>query len=116
MNPLRSWLLKATDRVHARLAGTYSLAEGQEELERYVQVLTHYLTHDLRGPIRTIEMLAIALREDLSEESPERDYAWRIAEAARRMYTKTKIDGLVMLDRLRLFEPIRIPMTAEMLF
>ncbi len=114
MGPFHRWLLKLTNRFHDRLVGTNPTTEGQEELERYIQMLEYSVSHDLRGPLRSILGFSSVLQENLPEGTPEHNYATLIAKAARQM--SEKIDRLVMFNRIRVATPKLTPVAAEMLF
>jgi signal transduction histidine kinase len=64
------------------------LKQSNEELE----ALTYSIAHDLRGPLRAIRGLAIALREDYSTslDSVGQDYVQRLDCSAQRMDDLTK--------------------------
>ncbi len=78
-------------RVQARTA---ELARANRELE----ALFHSITHDLRGPLRSIHGFAELLSEEYGEQldAGGRDYLQHLQSASRRL--EARFDGLLMLD------------------
>ena len=78
-------------RVQAR---TTELARANRELE----ALFHSITHDLRGPLRSIHGFAELLHEEYGDQldAGGRDYLHHLQSASRRL--EARFDGLMMLD------------------
>lgn len=81
---------------------------GLEEANKELQPFSYSVSHDLRGPLRTMDGFSQALLEDHSENLDEkgRHYLTRIRTAAQRM-------GLLIDDLLQLSRLTRIEMRAR---
>jgi signal transduction histidine kinase len=89
-------------RVQARTA---ELARANRELE----ALFHSITHDLRGPLRSIHGFAELLYEEYGDQldAGGRDYLQHLQSASRRL--EARFDGLLMLDAVGRAELHRAP-------